>query len=146
MNATPEPNDDPLWCNSLLSSGKRTWQYEKRFALWMLAWAVVVGICMYLLRHDLVASPYNWFVASIPLILIVLPLRAYYIFYRHADELIRKIQMEAVAVGFFVGVTYAMAHRLLEAAGLQPASAADTGVMMLFAFGFAQIYGAWKYR
>lgn len=126
MNAVPEPEKEPHWTRSLLTAGKRTWRYEKRFGLRMIGWALTMAGSMYLLKNDLVTtSPYNWIIACVPLVMAGFPLHAYYQFFTSADEMVRKIQIESVVIGFLVGLLYTIARQPLEAAGLEPASAGD---------------------
>lgn len=140
------PDKNPHSFHSWLTAGKRTWPYEKRFVWSILGWALFFSGCMYVLRNDLVSNPYNWIVAILPLLVGIAPVRAYLVFMQQADEMIRKIQIEALVASFTVGLCYGIARTLFEAAGMAPASAGDTLVIMLFTLGFAQFYGAWKYR
>lgn len=146
MSPANLPEKDPHWLHNWLTAGKRTWPYEKQFGWSILGWALVLSVCMYALRNNLVTSPVSWVVALLPMLVAIAPLRAYFVFMQHADELIRKIQIEAIVASFTVGLGYGIARTLFEAAGMETASAGDTMVIMLFTLGFAQLYGAWKYR
>lgn len=140
------PDKNQPWFHSWLTAGKHTWPYEKRFCWAILGWALFYSVCMSVLRNDLVSNPYHWIVVILPLLVGIAPARAYFIFMQHADEMIRRIQIEAIVASFTVGLCFGIARTVFEAAGMAAASADDTMVIMLITFGIAQIYAAWKYR
>jgi hypothetical protein len=78
----------------------------------------------------------KWAIAALPIPLLVPWLLAYLRFLRGADELVRKIQMEGLAVGFWAGVVVGFGFIVLEEAGpprlhLNSAVAIMLSVMMV---------------
>lgn len=53
-------------------------------------------------------------------------------FLRQADELQRSIQLQALALGFGVGLFAGFGYRLLEGLGVPPATTSDISVFMAF--------------
>jgi len=131
---------------SFLRSDKRTWVYEKRFLFWVLTWGIVTACCKYLIKNEFVVEPLNWAVALLPVFFALIPLRAYYRFFTHADEMLRKMQVESICISFVVGLFYTIANLMLEDVGLTAADARDVFVIMMYSFGIATAYTAWKYR
>ncbi len=112
------PENAPHWLPAWLTSGKRTWPLERRFGWLMVLWALVLGLCMFTLDRDLVAAPYSWVIAAIPLLVAIAPVRAYTVFMRNADEMIRRIQIEAVLISFSVTLAYGVARTTFSSVGL----------------------------
>jgi hypothetical protein len=67
-------------------------------------------------------------------------------FLREADELVRKIELEGLAIGFGVGVLFLLGYQLLEQVGLPEISAHKTAAVMLFAWLFGQVIARRRYR
>jgi hypothetical protein len=90
---------------------------QNRFAVWALVWSIAfVGASM-ILESGAVTGPAAWAVALAPTVCGVLAVWAYVVFLRRADELLRKIHLEALALGFGGGMLFMMGYRLLERAG-----------------------------
>ncbi len=63
-----------------------------------------------------------------------------------ADELLRKIQLEGLALGFGAGVIFAMSYQLLERAGAPQLQVSDTVVVMMVGWAVGQLLGLRRYR
>ena len=70
-----------------------------------------------LISGKFVAPAIGWSLAAATAICGIGMLRAYVVFLREADELLRKIQIEALALGFGVGAVFMLAYRLFERLG-----------------------------
>ena len=106
-----------------------------RTANWILfAWAVSLGVCLFSLSRGVVPEGALTVAAVVvPTLLSVLGVLAFARFLRHADELHRKIQYEALAVGFGAGFVTNFALELAEEAGWGTFDAGDPFfVMVLF--------------
>jgi MFS family permease len=57
-------------------------------------------------------------ILALPIALLVPWLLAFSRFLREADELVRKIHMEGIAVGFLAGIAFGMGYVILQEAGL----------------------------
>ena len=103
------------------------------FVAWLLAWAVSFVVANWALQADQgLTGPVVWLVAIAPNVFGIAGLFAYLRFLRMADELLRKIQLEGLAIGFGAGVVFAMGYQLLERAGAPQLQVSDpVGVMMV---------------
>ena len=114
----------------------------QRFNAWCLAWALAFVAATLAFARGGVApfSPAAWLLVAVPTAAAVQVLRAYHHFLREADELQRKIHLEALALGFGVGVVFMMSARLLSRAGLPELDVNDGIVVMALTFAF----GIWR--
>jgi hypothetical protein len=118
-----------------------------RFNLWLLVWAVSFGGATYLLsRHIVPPGLPGYALAGGSTLLGVVALGSYVVFLRAADELQRKIQLDALAIAFGVGVVFMNGYRLLEHAGAPRLEVSDPLLPMLAAWVVAQFWGLRRYR
>ncbi len=102
---------------------------------WALAWAIAfVGASWFLRSDPAISAGAAWIVAVAPNLLALGVVVVYLRFLRNADELVRRIQLEGLAVGFGVGVVLSMGYQLLERAGAPELSFSDLAAIMMFAF------------
>lgn len=71
---------------------------------------------------------------------------SYMHFLRNADELLRKIQLQGLAMGFGAAVVFVPGYQLLEAAGASEMQTDHLLMVMIFSWVAGQLYGAWHYR
>jgi hypothetical protein len=120
---------------------------SNRFTGWTFAWAVsFVGATLVLKAGLVPEGAASWAVALAPDVLGLAALLAYVRFLRQTDELMRKIQLEGLAVGFGVGVVFAMGYRLLERAGAPDLDINDVVLVMLLAWVVGQLVALRRYR
>jgi len=118
---------------------------------WSVAFSVSLVASTFMLR---VAAPGNtplkWAIAALPIALWVCWLSAYMRFLREADELVRKIQMEAIVVGFWAGIGFGIGYPLLEHAGLRPLNPSMTiaimVAVMLLGYAVGRFRAGTRYR
>lgn len=114
----------------------------RRFSVWCLAWAIAfVAATLAFVRGGV--APFSaaaWLLVAVPTMAAVQTVRAYHHFLREADELQRKIHLEALALGFGVGILFMMSARLLSRAGLPELDVNDGIVAMALTFAF----GIWR--
>lgn len=90
-------------------------------------------------------GPLAWILVAAAVVLMLLMVRSYMHFLRHADELLRKIQIEGLALGFGAGVIFMLAWRLFERMGAPKLDIAD-GVLPMVAFwAIGQYLGIRRY-
>ncbi len=131
-------------CEAGLSPEAR--RSQRRALAWVIAWAVAFLGATLLLNADLgLPAAANWSLAVVPSLLGVAMLGAYFLFLRASDELQRRIQMEALALGFGVGVVAMNGYRLLERAGAPAIDVNDIGVVMMLAFAVGVFLGQRRY-
>lgn len=119
---------------------------SRRFGAWSLAWALTfVAAIVAFERGVRPGSAAAWLLVLVPTIVGGLTVRAFLHFLRDADELQRRIQLEALALGFGAGVMFMMSYRLLERAGWPKLDINDAFLVMMLSWVFGQIRGARRY-
>lgn len=84
----------------------------------LLLWALTYLLANWLIRSDSVAEGIpSYLVALVPIVFSILAVAAYMRFVRNADELLRKITLEAFAIGFGGGFVVTFALDLAEKLG-----------------------------
>jgi hypothetical protein len=118
----------------------------RRFTLWSLAWAISFVAATFLLAEELVpAGPIQVAVAVMPTILGLGAIWSYVVFLRQADELQRKVHLEALAAGFGTGMIFMMGYRLLERIGAPELDMNDPLLVMLLVWAVWQMVAARRY-
>lgn len=106
---------------------------------WLFAWQLTFLAATIALKRGLVpAGAAATAVALVPTVLGVVMLFAYRKFLAESDELQRKIQLDALALGFGSGIVATVAHQLLQGAGVVAAidiSGAAAFMMVVYAIG-----------
>lgn len=116
----------------------------RRFNAWTFVWAAAFVAASFILKAGLVpAGAAAIAVALFPTLLGLMMIRAYLRFIRRADELVRKVQLEGAALGFGVGVLFAVGYGLLERAGAPKLDVSDSIMPMVLAWAIGQVL-AWK--
>jgi len=99
----------------------------------MAVWLGCFALSTWLIREETVAAgPVGWAVAILPNAVAVAAILAYGRYLREADELQRKIQLQALALGFGVGLFFGFGYRLFESLGAPPADVSDASVVIAF--------------
>lgn len=120
---------------------------QYRFTAWTFAWAVSYVLASKLLKSDLdLATPLVGFLAIAPSLIALGAVFAYMRFLRMADGLLRKIQLEGLALGFAAGVVFITGYQLLEAAGASELQTDHIILVMIFSWMIGQFLGMWRYR
>ena len=140
--------DDAMasWCGDLTATDRKNlW----RFQAWGVVWAVAFAATGLLLKH------WPQLVPGLPLRLVLIALTtalgvamvlAFIRFLREADELVRKIHLEALAVAFGATVVFVTTWLLVQRAGGPHADVEDSLLVMMGVWVIAQIFAARRYR
>lgn len=96
---------------------ERDWRQIKVFNGWAISSALLFAGTTLLLDGGLVGGPAAWALVAATVGAALLTVRAYRVFLRGADELLRKVQLEGLALGFGAGVVFMLGYRLLERLG-----------------------------
>lgn len=122
-------------------------RHERRILYWTLAWSVLFVLAAMALKFD-------WVEPGLPATLLTLAtaipgigvLLAYVRLLREGDELRRKIEMEALALAFGVGVLGGLTYELVGEAGWLPeADVNNLLVGMILTYVGGVLYGRWRY-
>lgn len=84
--------------------------------------------------------------AAIMTVLALLTIRAFMDFLRQADELLRRIQLEALALGFGAGWMFMLCYRVFERLGAPQLDIGNPILIMAFTFALGQYLGIRRYR
>lgn len=101
------------------------------FTAWTLGWAISFVGATFLLTLDVVeGSALRWLVPVVPTLLGLVLVFSYVGFLRAADELLRKIHLEGLALGFGAGFLVMTGYRLFEQAGAPAGNISDPLVVV----------------
>jgi len=135
-----------LWRHILDHSGSpadRRNQY--RFLAATFVWAIAFVAATRLLRDGLDGTG-AWVIAVIPGVLGVIAMWIYLKFLKEADEMIRRIQINGVAIGFAIGILVAVGYHPFQLAGAPAIDTMDMFAVMMFAWVAGQIIALRRYR
>lgn len=110
--------------------------------IWALAWS---GALLALAADGLVPASLRVLTAATPVALALGAIGAYLHFLRHADELLRKIHLEGLAIGFGFGFLLATSWSMLRGIGAPPLQPAMIGAAMLVGWSIGQARGRRRY-
>ncbi len=118
-----------------------------RFVACSLVWAVTYVVAHRVLKADLeLATPLVWLLVAVPILTAFAAVFSYLHFLRNVDELLRKIQLQGLALGFGAGVVFVTGYQLLESAGAAQMQADHLIMVMMFSWVAGQLYGMLRYR
>ncbi len=117
-----------------------------RFNLSMLSWGLSWAVALFALRLlPELPAPLRYAIAALPTLVALAAILAYLRFLRQADELLRKIHLEGMALGFGVGFLIATGWPLFERAGAPPLEMVWVWTAMVFGWGVGQAIGRKRY-
>ena len=108
------------------------------FNYWFFAAMVVFAAATLLIDGKFVSGLLGWGLTGLAVALSVMMVRAYVHFLREADELLRKIQLEALAVSFGATVVFMLGYRLCERLGAMKLDVNDPLMVMVGVFAIGQ--------
>ncbi len=142
--ATDAPSDGDAGCDF---TTPRDASLQRRFNLWLFAAMLTYAGSTAALRwRDAVPAALPWVLVALTLLLAAVAVHRYLLFLRGADELLRKIQTEALGVGFGVGVAVSLFYPLLERLGAPHLPVDGTALIMLVVWGAGSWLGTRRYR
>jgi len=116
------------------------------FNVWTIAAAAMFAGATILIGKDIIArGPLAWSLAIATLLMTLLAVRAYMVFLRAADELLRRIQLEGLALGFGAGGVFMLSYRLFERLGAPKLDSPDPFVIMAIFWALGQYIGMRRY-
>ena len=118
------------------------------FNVWFISAMVCFAAATILLSEKwdfTVPGPVGWGLTGLTVALLVMMVRAYIIFIREADELLRKVQLEALAIAFGATVVFMLGYRLCERLGAPKLDVDDPLITMIVVFAIGQWLGMKRY-
>lgn len=130
-------------CAGLLT--ERDARNMRTYTAWLLGTLVVWAAATLLIDGKFVSPAIGWTLTALSLIGSVLTVRSYTTFLRDADELLRKIQIEGLALGFGAGAVFMLTWRLCERLGAHKLDMDDPFIVMMLFWGLGQWLGVRRY-
>lgn len=119
----------------------------RRFFILSLVWGASVILTIWTLKvWGEALGPVAYALALVPTVAFLAMSWAYVRFLNGADELTRKIHMEAMAAGFGVGLVCMLGYPILEVAGAPPLDLADAVFPTVVAYVLAFYLSKRRYR
>lgn len=121
-------------------------RFLRRFNVWMVAAALAyLGATAALRWRASIPAVLPAALVALAALLSIQAVRAYLTFLRGADELLRRIQTEALALGFASGAVTSLLYPLLEGFGAPRLGAQATTVVMMLAWSLGSWLGTRRY-
>lgn len=118
----------------------------RRFNVASLAWAMMFVAATLAIDGYGVTGLTGWALASATLLLGMTTMGLYMRFLRAADELLRKIHVEALALGFGAAIVFMLFWRLCERLGAPKLDVVDPVLVMIAFWVAGQWLGLRRYR
>ena len=119
---------------------------QRRFTLWMLAAGLAyLGATAALRWRASLPAALPWILSGLAWVLAFQAIRRYVIFLRQADELLRRIQTEALALGFGAGAVVSLLYPLLEMLGAPKLGGTAAALVMMLAWSAGTWLGTRRY-
>ena len=116
------------------------------FNIWAIAAAFTfAGTALLVGKGVIDRGPLAWALTVVSVIFSILMVRSYMVFLRHADELLRKIQLEGLALGFGAGAVFMLGYRLFERLGAPKLDISDGLLVMVVFWAIGQYLGVRRY-
>ncbi|HEV7240858.1 MAG TPA: hypothetical protein VGQ36_16590 [Thermoanaerobaculia bacterium] len=115
------------------------------FTWWMTAAMLTFAAATILIDGNFIPTAAGWALTTATAILMVAAMRSYIVFLRNADELLRKVHLEALAFAFGAGLVAMMCYRLCERLGAPKLDVNDGGLVLFIVWIGGQWIGARRY-
>ena len=130
-------------CSSLFTP--RDAHNYRIFTWWMTGAMLTFSAATILIDGKLIPSAMGWMLTAASVVLMVVSMRSYMSFLRNADELLRKVHLEALAFAFGAGIVAMTGYRLCERLGAPKLDVNDASLVMLLCWIGGQWLGARRY-
>ena len=123
---------------------------ERRLSLnyvfWCLLWAICITVSDYTIENDMLPTILVWPMLMLPIVFTLLAFYQYYRYYSGVDELTRKIQSDALVIGFGLGMFILVVYMSLANIGVTEPGANETFAIFAFSGMFGQVFRTWVYN
>jgi hypothetical protein len=147
---TPAENHSD-WLDRLLTKmggdkqGKKEFRLSMTYAITILAWAALSSLSDVTLEKDLIAEAWIWPMVLLPIVTAPLVLMVYLRFYRGVDELAQKLQSNALAIGFAIGVFAIVTSMSLNNVGYEGLGVNESFAILAVGYAIGTAIMAWRY-
>lgn len=148
MEETRTSSSGAFWrflatCRDMTGRDRRN---SRRATWWLFAWVLTYAGAAFGMRFELIPTGLpGYLVSGLSIVVCCIALLAYIRFVREADELHRKIQLEALALGFGGGFVAAFGLELLQQAGVPNLEIGDLFTTMFVFYMVGLFLGARRY-
>ena len=118
---------------------------SQTFGAWMLGSMAVFIAATLLIDGKYIPPIGGWALTLATLVLMLGAVRSYIVFLREADELLRKVHLEALAFAFGAGMVAMMCWRLCERLGAPKLDVNDAALVMMLCWVAGQWLGGRRY-
>ena len=115
------------------------------FSAWSLAVGITYVVATYVLAKTTLPRPIGIALIALALVCLGGAVLAFIRFLREADELLRKIQLEALGVAFGAGAVFTLGYRLCERIGAPRLDVSDGYLVMMIFWTLGQYLGYRRY-
>lgn len=123
----------------------RDLQNYRAFTGWMVGAMLAFAGATILIDGNFISAAAGWVLTVGTTVLMLFTMRSYIIFLRQADELLRKIHLEALAFAFGAGIIVMMGYRLCERLGAPKLDINDAALVMMLTWIAGQVIGSRRY-
>ena len=137
------------WEAALLIRGQTEADQRNIRAIWLWSLVGAAGFSAVMLAlkfYPQLKGPLAWLVAMTPIVLGIPLVTTMLRFLREADEFMRKVQLEGIAMGFGAGSIFCMGYYVLEQVGAPELPMIATVVPMMFGWSVGSFLVAYRYR
>jgi hypothetical protein len=120
-------------------------RHLRAFHLWLGGAVLAFIAATVLIDQALIPAAAGWALTALSVMLMAFAIRAYMVFLRGADELLRKIHLDALALAFGVGAIAMMGYRLCERLGAPKLDVNDPFLVMMLVWALGQWIGLRRY-
>lgn len=143
-----EPEEHSIWY--YLGAGGADTPTDRRnnkaLSIWSIVWAIAIILASFFVTNFDLGPALTWIIVLLPNLFAIIVLRSYLKFLRMTDELIRRVQLEGLAVGFGTGYAFTIGYLVAEAAGAPPMNMAVLVLVMTVGWLGGNFFAARRYR
>lgn len=118
---------------------RKTNRLSLNYMFWCLVWAVCIMVSDYTIEANMLPDLLIWPMLLLPVVLTPFVFYQYYQYYRGVDELTRKIQSDALAIGFAIGMLVLVLYMSLANIGVEEPGANETFAIFAIASMIGQV-------
>ena len=139
----PSPPDEPACAGFYTPRDSRN---QRRLNVWLIAASLAYAGATAAFRwRGSIPGWLPWLLGGFTFLLAIQATRSYLVFLRDADELLRRIQTEALALGFGAGAITSLLYPLLEKLGAPRLGGNATFVVMMLSLSLGAWLGTRRY-
>ena len=117
-----------------------------RLNRWSFAWALLMVAAAWTLNFLAMPEAVQWVVALAPTLIALVVLQTYLRFLRMTDEMMRRIHLQGLAIGFGTGYIFTIGYLFAEGAGAPPLNLGFLVLLMTAGWFIGNVTALKRYR